>query len=135
MAYPKCLVEMRKQLGEHYQIQGIDFELCLYRNFGNGFDVEISGVYSRKRKANRRITIWLWWIGKKQDKKNSAAQAICDVYGIPYDASAIHAVTEFLYEFSNKLLAEGHNVNDKIDVIFKGLSYDEFIRGTQPERY
>ncbi len=57
MKYPKSVIEMQNELGEPYEIKNIDGEPCLYRNFKNGFDLEISGVYSRRRKENRRIFI------------------------------------------------------------------------------
>jgi hypothetical protein len=41
--------QLKKQLGPEYRIRTIDFERCLYRDFGNGFNVEISGVNSRRK--------------------------------------------------------------------------------------
>ena len=34
-----------KHLGPKYSIRYIDFERCIYRDFGNGFDVEIAKIY------------------------------------------------------------------------------------------
>ena len=127
MAYPKSVLEMKNELGDLYEIKNIDLECCLYRNLRNGFDVEISGVYSRKQKKNRKITIWLWWIGSRQNKTNIDAQVITHVSQIPYDAEAVHTVTEMLYAYSNKLLAEGRNVNDRININLDRLTYNDFI--------
>ena len=124
--YPKSLLDMSRELGELYEIKEIDLETCLYRNFDNGFDVEISGICSRKRKVNRKIIIWLWWIGSKQNKTVNA-QIIRHVVDIPYDSHAIHSVTEKLYQYSNRLLAEGCNVNDIIQVNPDRFTYSEYI--------
>ena len=50
--------DLKKQLGSEYTIRTIDYERCLYRDFGNGFNVEISGVDSRKR--HRKLSLYLW---------------------------------------------------------------------------
>ena len=49
----KAIQELCDSLGGDYKVQDIDLETCIYRDFGNGFDVEISGVYttSQKKKA------------------------------------------------------------------------------------
>ena len=51
--------QLKKQLGPEYRIRTIDFERCLYRDFGNGFNVEISGVNSRRKGQN--ATLYLWY--------------------------------------------------------------------------
>ncbi|MCD2492959.1 hypothetical protein LQE92_10000 [Lacrimispora sp. NSJ-141] len=47
-----------RSLGAEYCVREIDLEPIIYRDFGNGFNVEISGVYtaSTKKKATR----YLW---------------------------------------------------------------------------
>lgn len=47
-----------RSLGEQYRITDIDLERVIYRDFGNGYDVEICGVNtsSTRKKAN----IYLW---------------------------------------------------------------------------
>lgn len=40
----KCFKKLIAFLGPEYEVKVIDGELCGYRNFGNGLDVEISGV-------------------------------------------------------------------------------------------
>ena len=127
MKYPKSVIEMQNELGEPYEIKNIDGEPCLYRNFKNGFDLEISGVYSRRRKENRRIFICLWWIGIRQNKTNSGAQIIMHVSQIPCNAKAIHTVTEMLYEYSSKLLTEGRCIDDSIKISPGRIDYEELI--------
>ena len=82
----KPTAHMRKlcrSLGEQYRIMDIDLERVIYRDFGNGYDVEISGVNtsSTKKKAN----IYLWkaglriverHIGVSQDEIGSAVDAL-----------------------------------------------------------
>ena len=40
MVHYPSLPELKKALGENYSIRTIDLEKCLYRDFGNGFNVE-----------------------------------------------------------------------------------------------
>ena len=52
-----------KSLGPDYRILCIDLERCIYRDFGNGFDVEISGTYTT---SNRKTAIvYLWYVPEK----------------------------------------------------------------------
>lgn len=45
-------------LGAEYCEKFIDLERCVYRDFGNGYDIEISGLDNKKR--NPKVTIYLW---------------------------------------------------------------------------
>lgn len=47
-----------KNLGKEYAVVNIDGEPCVYRDFGNGFNVEISGMYTTSMK--RRANLYLW---------------------------------------------------------------------------
>lgn len=49
---------LAKQLGENYRVTTIDLEPVIYRDFGNGYNVEISGVYTTSKK--KKATIYLW---------------------------------------------------------------------------
>lgn len=51
MVHYPSLPELKKALGENYSIRTIDLEKCLYRDFGNGFNVEISGCSRANRKC------------------------------------------------------------------------------------
>ena len=41
----KVLQALCDGLGENYKLMEIDLELCIYRDFGNRFEVEVSGVH------------------------------------------------------------------------------------------
>ena len=40
--------ELCRKLGDEYRIMRIDYEKVIYRDFGNGFNVEISGTHTTK---------------------------------------------------------------------------------------
>ena len=62
----KCDVNQNalcRSLGPDYRILYIDLERCIYRDFGNGFDVEISGTHTT---SNRKTaTVYLWYVPEK----------------------------------------------------------------------
>lgn len=76
-----------RSLGEQYRITDIDLERVIYRDFGNGYDVEICGVNTSttRKKAN----IYLWKddiriverrIGVPQNEIGSAVDALYEKY-------------------------------------------------------
>lgn len=87
----KRIKEVLKQLGPEYSIRVIDFEQCIYRNFGNGFDIEVSGVNTQKRK-NLRCDIYLWY--RTGDRYNTGHIVQCD-QNVPFDE--IGTVVDRLY--------------------------------------
>lgn len=48
-----------KSLGVDYRVTTIDLERVIYRDFGNGFNVEISGMHTPSMK--KKATIYLWY--------------------------------------------------------------------------
>lgn len=48
-----------KSLGPEYRIRTIDLERCIYRDFGNSFDVEVSGTHTASER--KTATIYLWY--------------------------------------------------------------------------
>lgn len=54
------IYELKKQLGSKYRILTIDLERCLYRDFSNGFNVEISGLNTKKRNRKVRFENSMW---------------------------------------------------------------------------
>ena len=94
----KCDVKQNalcKSLGPEYKIMYIDGERCIYRDFRNGFDVEISGTYTT---SNRKTaTIYLWYMPEKMTVKR--------VSGVKH--SDIGKVVDELYKFSQELLQKG----------------------------
>lgn len=93
----KPMAHMRKlcrSLGDQYRITDIDLERVIYRDFGNGYDVEISGVNtsSVRKKAN----IYLWkdgqciverLIGVPQEEIGSAVDALYEKYSATIENS------------------------------------------------
>ena len=49
---------LAKKFGKDYRVTVIDLEPVVYRDFGNGFNVEISGMYTTSKL--RKATIYLW---------------------------------------------------------------------------
>ncbi len=47
-----------KELGPEYRITVIDLSQVIYRDFGSGFDLEISGVNTSS--LRKRATLYLW---------------------------------------------------------------------------
>lgn len=57
----KAIQELCDSLGGDYKVQDIDLETCIYRDFGNGFDVEISGVYIPQARRRKQLSIYGVW--------------------------------------------------------------------------
>lgn len=47
-----------KELGPDYSITAIDLERVIYRDFGNGYDVEISCMNTTSTRKKARIYLW-----------------------------------------------------------------------------
>ena len=99
-SYP-TIRELRKALGEAYSIYDIDNERCLYRDFGNGFNVEISGVSRANQKGP--ATIYLWF-GDCQPE----CIIVKTVHDIGRNAPAIKAAVEELFDLSQSLVRHGY---------------------------
>ena len=58
----KALREALLYLGPDYTTKVIDWELCLYRNLGNSFDIEVSGLRSEAQRGRicNFICVWNW---------------------------------------------------------------------------
>ena len=54
----KHMRELCEKLGSQYCIKDIDDEKVIYRDFGNGFDIEISGANTAS--LRKTVTIYLW---------------------------------------------------------------------------
>lgn len=48
-----------RKLGKEYSVTTIDFERVIYRDFGNGFNVEISGMHTTSKR--RKAILYLWY--------------------------------------------------------------------------
>lgn len=76
-------------LGSEYCEKIIDLERCIYRDLGNGYDIEISGLDNKKQ--NPKVTIYLWC--KKE--RVEIVRTVSDV-----DIHSIHAEVEKLHEWT-----------------------------------
>ena len=88
-----------EELGKEYIVCRIDLEICIYRDFGNGFNVEISGVHTSK--TNRTATLFLWF------GDMLTVRCIQNV-----ERSEIGDTVEELYAYTEKLIRDGLN-NEK----------------------
>lgn len=93
---------LQKELGSQYSIRVIDLEKCLYRDFRNGFNVEISGCNTIR--AKMKATLYLWYGTEPLN-----CRIIRTLNGIERTAAAIHKAAEELYEYSERLIADGYN--------------------------
>ena len=94
-----------KSLGSEYKVCTIDLERVIYRDFGNGFNVEISGVHTTS--AKRKATLYLWF-GEKQGE----CCIIKTVREVPQ--IMIPAVVDMLRNHSFELIADGVVTWDKL---------------------
>ena len=101
----QALKALVKELGDDYRIRTIDFEPCPYRDFGNGFNVEVSGMYTSSMK--KKATLYLWY-----GDNGPCSLMIKKVSDVPRDQIA--AKVEELYDYSEKLLADGFDTSDKL---------------------
>jgi len=60
----KGLKDLCKSLGQGYSIREFDFEQVIYRDFGNGYEVEVCRLNTNKKK-NVYGTIHIWKDGKR----------------------------------------------------------------------
>ena len=86
-----------KRLGAEYSIITIDLERVIYRDFKNGFDVEISNTHTTSKR--KRANIYLWY-----DKR---IMVKC-VRGIPFDNIGIEVDKLYIYTCN---LYRNHNIN------------------------
>ena len=96
---------LAKSLGDEYCVCTIDLERVIYRDFGNGFNVEISGAHTASTK--KKTTIYLWFGETPQE-----CIIVKTVYGVVRED--IVSEVENLYEYSNQLLSQGLNTRDEI---------------------
>ena len=82
--YPKHAALVR-ELGPEWKLQMIDVEICVCRNLGNGYDIEISGVGSTRNE----VMIYVWDISEglnlgavivhiEHDVPRKSIKAVCE---------------------------------------------------------
>lgn len=81
---------LAKRLNNGYVVTTIDFEPVLYKCFKNGYNVEISGVYTTSR--NKKATIYLW------DSERSGCRMVKMVSDVAQED--INRVVEELRQYS-----------------------------------
>ena len=47
-----------RELGKEYRVRYVDWERCIYRDFGNGFNVEVSGTHTTSKRKKALIFLW-----------------------------------------------------------------------------
>ena len=83
-----------KELGDGYRILRIDGERCIYRDFGNKFDVEISGTNTTSRR--KKASIYLWYEGRF---------TVTCIHEVPF--TEIGNVVDSLYNYTCELYRTG----------------------------
>ena len=68
----KYISELCEKCGVGYTLKTIDLERCIYKDLGNGYDIEISCANKAKEKA--WIYIWHW-----EDDRYRVVEVISDV--------------------------------------------------------
>jgi len=99
--------QLKKQLGPECRICTIDLERCLYRDFGNGFNVEVSGANSRRK--GHKVTLYLWYGDKAPD-----CLIVKTLRDVERTADAIAGEIDRLKEYSNGLILHGYNNRNAI---------------------
>lgn len=107
MVHYPSLRELKKSIGADYRIRTIDWEKGLYRDFGNGFNVEVSGVSRANRKGC--ATLYLWFGDHAYD-----CLIVKTVRDVGRSTEAIGEVVDDLCEYSNSLIAHGYDSRDKL---------------------
>ena len=90
-----------KNLGNEYKIYIIDCERVIYRDFGNGFNVEISGTHTCK--ANKMANIYLWF------EDGLIVQTVQNV-----ERAAIGMVVDELFNLSQSLIKKGYTTRNAL---------------------
>ena len=116
----KVLQALCDGLGENYKLMEIDLELCIYRDFGNRFEVEVSGVHTAKQ--NKKATIYLWCM----DATGAHGYVIKKVGEVP--RNKIGKTVEELYEYSENLISQGYDCYEKVQAYLKELVKKEQIK-------
>ena len=103
---PTHMRRLCESLGANYSIKAIDLECVIYRDLGNGYDIEVSGMNTSSLK--RKATIYLW-----KDKK----VIVRGLKGVPQDS--IDKYVEELKNFAESLTEKDFDS----DGFYKGKRY------------
>ena len=97
----------QKALGKDYSIMVIDLERCLYRDFKNGFNVEISGIGRANRKTP--LTLYLWF-----GYQSGSCILLKTVGNVERTPEAIAEATDALKDYAEGLIARGYDTREKL---------------------
>ena len=85
-----------KKLGKDYHICYIDLERCIYRDFGNGFNLEISCTHTTSKRKKAKLYLWF-----------GECFIVRKVFGVAQED--IGAVAEELHEYTKQLIKQGYD--------------------------
>ena len=93
--------DLCKTLGKEYVIRNIDFERCIYRDFDNGFSVEISCTHTTN--ISKPATLYFWFGAGSGPEKSYMVSIVSDV-----PRYMIGEIAEALHEYSKILINKGY---------------------------
>lgn len=99
--------DLCKFLGDEYEVVIIDFEYVIYRNFGNGYEIEVSGANTNSK--NKPVTIFLWC--------TAPMNVIGCINGVPQNDIA--ECIDFMYIFSEYYKAATPKAQKKLLELFQ----------------
>ena len=85
-----------KKLGKDYHICYVDLERCIYRDFGNGFNLEISCTHTVSKRKKAKLYLWF-----------GECFIVRKVYGVAQED--IGTVAEELHEYTKQLIKQGYD--------------------------
>lgn len=112
-AKDESILDLARALGKEYRVTEIDLEQVVYRDFGNGFNVEISGMHTTS--ASAKATIYLW-----KGYRLGSCFIVITVYDVP--RSAIGKKVDALYEIS-EVMAKNDLSREDILKLGSKISY------------
>lgn len=95
-----------KSLGKKYRIVTIDFEPVIYRDFGNGFNVELSFTHTTSK---RKPALAYLWFG------DGPGCLVVRTLRVP--RKSIGAAVEELLAYSEDLIRRGLNNSDSLSLL------------------
>ena len=91
--------QLCRELGPEYTILVLDLEQVIYRDFGNGYNVEISRMNTSSKR--KRASLYLWFVERIKIKS---------VHDVPQDE--IGERVEELRAYTEKLVETGFDPQD-----------------------
>lgn len=81
----KRLKEICAKLGDNYSVRLFDLEQVIYRDFGNGYDVEVSGLNHNRNEYDAVIYVW-------RTEPNSICETIKNIHSFEAILSALNKI-------------------------------------------